>query len=183
MSNKESRYVFIVEGKTDVDKLFNLGIKYAIPCLGKFIRQEFYSFLKEVIKVRKVVLALDPDNVGIQIKDKLKEFIVSNNGSFLTLKLEKRFCYSNNKFGLANSSSECLKELMKDILEYENEQAKFSSFFLDEDNLLTNKQFRIFLKDKYHLLNSARKSLTKELNILKLDDETIRKDFVEYGQI
>ena len=65
--------VIVVEGKTDVQRLQNIIDADYVICNGSAISQETIDLIKELSKVRKVIILTDPDYPGTQIRNKISE--------------------------------------------------------------------------------------------------------------
>ena len=117
MNNIENnRYVYVCEGKTDLDKLKKLGCLFVITTNGKYIKKELLEFLDRVHQIRQLVLVLDPDTPGIEIRKK----IISKVGKC-------HICYinqndakdKNNKIGIAQVKMETLKKILAPYIKHD----------------------------------------------------------------
>ncbi len=126
------KYAYVVEGKTDEDKLKKLGCQYIITTNGKYIRKEIINFLKEVKAKRDLILVLDPDGPGKQIEDILN----SKLGLSCSISINKKDAISikKSKVGIAETNSDVLKDIMKAFILHDINTDEMPS--LDEDDLI-----------------------------------------------
>lgn len=75
MAFEDRKYVYVVEGISDEDKLKKLGVEYIIKTGGKFIREDILLFLKEVYQKRNIILLTDPDGPGKNIASYVQKII------------------------------------------------------------------------------------------------------------
>ena len=64
-----SGYVFVCEGNSDISKLKSLGLVHVYKTDGYFLKAELINFLKEVEKVRKVIIFLTLLNICKNISE------------------------------------------------------------------------------------------------------------------
>ena len=125
-----NRYVYVCEGKTDSDKLKKLGCLFVVETNGKYIKKDIINFLKRVHQKREIVLVLDPDTPGMQIKQKL----INELGTCLICKANQNKAKDkNNKIGIAQMKMEDLKEILAPFVKHD--------LFLDENLSLDDDAF------------------------------------------
>ena len=145
----DNRYLYVCEGKTDSDRLKKLGCLFVVETGGKYIPREVIEFLKEVHKIREIVLVLDPDSPGKEIKEKLKREL----GKCLTCYVKQKDAKdSNNKIGIAQAKSEVLKEALAPFIKHD--------LFIDENLSLGD-------DDYYELGLSGESSREKREKVVK----------------
>ena len=172
MDYPNRKYLYVVEGNSDEDRLKKLGVTYIIKTGGKFIRPEIPAFLAEVRKVRDIVLLFDPDGPGRQIT-KLIQNKVEN---CIVVTAEKKKAIFHHKVGIAEMRLEDIKELISSYLEHDNK--------ITTDNTLTQEDFidlgfvgaggkkqRMALIEKYHMPFTSGKNVLDALNMLCLSKE------------
>lgn len=119
---QDNRYVYVCEGKTDSDKLKKIGCLFVVEVGGKFIPYQIINFLKEVHKIREIVLVLDPDSPGKEIKDRLRNEL----GKCLTCYVKQNDAKDkNNKVGIAQAKMNILKEALSPFIKHD--------LFIDEN--------------------------------------------------
>ena len=119
---QDNRYLYVCEGKTDLDKLKKLGCLFVVEVGGKYIPYEIINFLKEVHKVREIVLVLDPDSPGKEIKDRLRKEL----GSCLTCYISQKDAKDkNNKIGIAQAKMDVIKDALAPFIKHD--------LFIDEN--------------------------------------------------
>lgn len=117
-----NRYVYVCEGKTDSDKLKKLGCLFVVETNGKYIKKELIEFLKEVHKKREIVLVLDPDTPGSQIRERLLKEL----GNCLICRAKQNNAKDkHNKIGIAQMKMEDLKEIIAPFVKHD--------LFIDEN--------------------------------------------------
>ena len=150
---QDNRYLYVCEGKTDSDKLKKLGCLFVVEVGGKFIPYEIINFLKEVHKVREIVLVLDPDSPGKEIKARLR----SELGNCLICYVKQKDAKNkNNKIGIAQAKMEVLKNALAPFIKHD--------LFIDENLSLDDDAY-----DELGLSgpdsNSKREKLINHFNI------------------
>ena len=112
-----SGYVFVCEGNSDISKLKSLGLVHAYKTDGYFLKAEFINFLKEVEKVRKVILIFDPDKNGHRIEER----IASNLSNYEVVRVSYSKAKGRNKLGVAEADRDYLKGLLLPYIEEEQD--------------------------------------------------------------
>lgn len=128
----DKRYCYVVEGKTDEDKLKKIGCEFVIKTGGKFIKQELISFLGEVKKKRDLILVLDPDGPGREIRDTLNKKI--GESFYLEINKKDAISYKKSKVGVAEVELTKLKGIMRQFILHDI--SIDDNFSLDEENLI-----------------------------------------------
>ena len=108
-----SGYVFVCEGNSDISKLKSLGLVHVYKTDGYFLKAEFINILKEVEKVRKVILIFDPDKNGHRIEER----IASNLSNYEVVRVSYSKAKGRNKLGVAETDRDYLKELLLPYIE------------------------------------------------------------------
>lgn len=167
--NKLSSPLFIVEGKTDTEKLRKIGLFCAIITNGLSVPRETLNYLKAVIKVRPVIALLDPDKPGSKIFQKLQKVVPQ----IQKIDLDSTYCVKHGKLGLAEASDEYLISLLKPyIFENNNEDLQRYPLLLNRWNSLDNKE-KDRVRKKYSLGTVNNKTAVKRLLYLGVEPEDI----------
>lgn len=126
------RYCYVVEGKTDEDKLKKLGCEFVIKTNGKYIKSDIINFLIEVKKRRDLILVLDPDGPGREIR----KILDSRIGESFYLDIDKKdaISYKKSKVGVAEVDISKLKNMMKPFVLHDI--SIDDNFSLEEDDLI-----------------------------------------------
>ncbi len=180
MDYPNRKYLYVVEGNSDEDRLKKLGVSYIIKTGGKFIRPEIPAFLAEVRKVRNIVLLFDPDGPGRQIT----KLIQNKVEGCIVLTADKKKAIYHNKVGIAEMKLEDIKELISSYLDHDN--------LIQEEALLTQEDFidlgfvgaggkqrRMALIEKYHMPFTSGKNVLDALNMLCLSKEELEEELSE----
>ena len=168
------RYLYVCEGKTDEDKLKKLGCFFVLDTGGKFIRPEISFFLKEVHKVREIVIITDPDGPGKEIRKRIEDYV----GPCLNIYAEKKLCKDDkkNKVGIAEMDIEDLKNLIRPCIGHDirvDEVFPFDEEDYYDFGLFNNKAKRMKLVDKYHIPFTSNKKVEECLLMLNVPKEEI----------
>lgn len=100
----------VVEGKMDLDLLSQFLDCEIITTNGSEISQKTIDYIREIKKMKKVIVLTDPDAPGKRIRDILNENIDGLDNAYLP----KDKCIKNHKVGVA----ECDKETILEALEH-----------------------------------------------------------------
>lgn len=173
MEYNEKKFVYVVEGNTDEDKLKKIGATYIVKTGGKFIRKDILLFLKEVKHERDIILLTDPDGPGRNINSLIQKEI----GKCNIIYADKRKAIKHNKVGIAEMKSIDLYDLIYPYLNHDKQ--------IVEETLTTNDLIDLNLigplgnerKNKliniYHIPYSSSKNVLTALNMLSLTKEKI----------
>lgn len=179
-SNK--RYAYVVEGMMDEDRLKKLGCLFVIKTGGKFIRRDVMEFIKEVSKVRELVLLLDPDGPGRNIENQ----IVKQVGPCLTIHIDKSKAIKKNKVGVAETDMETLKNYLRPFIRHDLYVDENLS--LEEEDMLdlgliglNGKKKRMILVNKYHIPYTSGKNVEEALLMLSKGKNDILEDLENDG--
>lgn len=179
-SNK--RYAYVVEGMMDEDKLKKLGCLFVIKTGGKYIRREIMDFIKEVYKVRELVLLLDPDGPGRDIEKQ----ILKNVGPCLTIHVDKSKAIKKNKVGIAEMDMETLKGYLRPYIRHDLYIDENLS--LEEDDMYDlgligpkGRMKRMILVEKYHIPYTSGKNVEEALLMLSKSKNDLLEDLEDDG--
>ena len=168
---KKINGVLVVEGKSDVSYLSSFINTLFFTTNGYDINEEKIAFLKEAVKVNKVIVFTDDDKAGETIRNKIKTEI---NGVF-----DAKIDANSRKDYLKNGVAEASKEsILKALDPYFTEDgpnkvdydlAGFISLSKDP----SSKREEII--KKYRLIDGNNKALENQLRILKISKEELWK--------
>lgn len=168
------RYLYVCEGQTDEDKLKKLGCFFVMTTGGKYIRPEISSFLKEVHKVREIVIITDPDGPGKAIRERVEKYV----GPCLNLNAEKKLARDEKKgkVGIAQMDMEDLKTLLWPCISHDIKCDEVFPF--DEEDyysfgLFNDKKKRMKLVEKYHIPFTSNKKVEDCLLMLNISKDEI----------
>lgn len=168
------RYLYVCEGATDEDKLKKLGCLFVLTTGGKFIRPEISAFLKEVHKVREIVLVTDPDGPGKDIRERIERYV----GPCLNVYADKKDAKDEKKgkVGIAEMDMEHLKPLLWPYIRHDIRVDEIFPF--DEEDyydfkLYNDKAKRMKLVEKYHIPFTSNKKVEECLLMLNVPKDEI----------
>lgn len=181
MDFSNRKYLYVVEGNTDEDRLKKLGVTYIIKTGGKFIRPEIISFLKEIHERRNIILLTDPDGPGKEIARKVEERI----GPCIILHAQKKKAIYHDKVGIAEMKLDDIRALIQEYLEHDSkikEDILTMADLIDLDLVGPNgKKRRMTLIEKYHMPFTSGKNVLDALNMLCLSKEELERELEHDG--
>ena len=168
--------LYVVEGNMDISRLKSLGFEYVYPTNGYALKKESILFLKEVEKVRKIVLLLDPDRNGRDIRRRLEEQLTN----YVSVSVPYKLAIGKRKLGVAETKAIDLLDLLKDYLEEDtkdNEEKSIDMNDLLELGLRGDNSFekRMILNEELHVRGGNCKSLLNDLNLLHKTKDEVRR--------
>lgn len=172
----ENRYIYIVEGKNDYNKLFNLGFKYILITNGRNVDSIFLNLLLK-FKNRTFVILTDPDFVGLQLRNIIENFLKENHINYISHQFDRKEC-KNKKIGLENAKYSYLKEDLKKFLDYEKTQDSLDTYLSKQDFdklLLDDKENKKRILKYYNLEKRNNIRLLAYLNMSKIDKDKLIK--------
>ena len=176
MVYQNRKYLYVVEGNTDEDKLKKIGAEFVVKTGGKFIRKDILQFLKEIHKTREIVLVTDPDGPGRLINDLVEKEI----GLCIKIKADKKKAIKHDKVGIAEMKIEDIKLLLAPYLKHDQEIVEKDYFSKDDfiDCQLfgpNGKKRRIALIEKYHMPFSSAKNVLDAIRMLGLTKKEVEE--------
>lgn len=100
----ELKYLYVVEGKTDLQKLKDLGLENIIITNGFLMVSQETKFIKHVLNRRKVIIITDPDGPGKRIANLILEKLnEKEKESVIVVELDKKQSMKKGKVGLAQA--------------------------------------------------------------------------------
>lgn len=158
--------VVIVEGKTDTAKLQKLFNVETIETNGTSLNKKKIDEIIKISKTKDIILFLDPDGPGEQIRKKITQYVPNCYNCFIN----KKDIMSNkkNKIGIAEANDESIYEAFKNIKKFDNQNQSLSwEEYISLD--LSNKLVREMLCNKIGISYCNHKQLYKRLNMLNYD--------------
>ena len=158
----------VVEGKEDASYLSNYIDSEIVIVNGFELDNKTISYLKD----KPVILLLDPDKSGIEIRQKLHTLL----NNFLDVEIDINKCKKGKKTGVA----ECeIDELLSKLRPFDAKKVAaeqdISSSILFELGLANNKDLREYVCLKLNLGKCNFKTFLKRININKINVDTIRE--------
>lgn len=163
--------LYVVEGKTDYNKLISCKCKY-IYCLNGLegLNEVKLNFLKEVNKVRTIVLVLDPDGPGKNIIQILTKCLTS----FLVVKVNKDKAKKHGKIGIAETDMSYLLSKLKPYIDFDLKNEEIPSLtMLDLKQLNLSQKELSFLHKIYNINTYNYNKMLRELIFLNVSKENI----------
>lgn len=169
--------LYVVEGKSDVDKLTSLGCKYIYKTNGyEGLTKSKIDFLVEVNKIRNIVLVLDPDGPGKLLSSTLKKALTRYN----EIRIPKVEAIKRNKVGIAESNPSLLKNSLKKYIDFDKNIQENSTVLLNEVKKLDEKVIK-HLYAYYHIdTTQGVNYIYKQLNMLQITIENVKESYDEF---
>lgn len=164
--------VIVVEGYHDASKLKQFFDVDVIITNGSAINKETLDLIKRVNEQKGVIVFLDPDYPGEQIRNKIINYVGDCKHAFI----EKKFAISKNgrKVGIEHSNYDDLLHALKKCVTF----AKHESLSWDDYLLLDfigSKANRMHICNKLNIAMCNTKTLFKRINMLNLTKDDIQK--------
>ena len=167
--------VIVVEGKTDVQRLQNIIDADYVICNGSAISQETIDLIKELSKVRKVIILTDPDYPGTQIRNKISEQVDNIYHAFV----DRSKSRNGKKLGVAECEKE---EILKALSSYIHQPSEINHEITMEDFILlglsglpNSSLLREKISKKYNLGYGNAKTILKRVNMLHISLEQLKE--------
>jgi len=128
-SRNEFSYLFVVEGKDDIEKLKSFSFRFVRKTNGYGMTSLTKKFLIEANEVRTIVLLTDPDGPGRKIRDSLHSFLKD----VIDIELIKKKSVAHNKVGVTEADPSYLREVLRPFMEREKK--------IQEEDSLTYGEF------------------------------------------
>lgn len=177
-----NKYLYVVEGKTDVAKLKKLGAEYVLKTDGFNVSSSgVLEFLKYCFCSRSIILLLDPDGPGKQIKKIIIDTLnkVDSDNKIVEINIDKKKAIAHHKVGVTQMNSKLLLSYISPYLSEDQnsfEKEIYTSDLLEKMNLVgsKSKENREKIKRKMPFISiSTAKSLKNDLEMLKIEPEKI----------
>lgn len=172
MNNKPSiKETIVVEGKTDLDKIKKLFNANIITTNGSDCTNKTINIIKKCNENNGVILFLDPDYVGEQIRKKITSIIPNVQHAFVNSK----FIDSNRlKNGIAEMDDQVIIDALNNVVTFSKNE---ESITLNEFNSLqiNSKEIRLNICNQLNISYCNNKQLLKRLNMLNINLEQLNK--------
>ncbi|MFA5485954.1 MAG: toprim domain-containing protein [Bacilli bacterium] len=160
--------IFVVEGKSDSERLHKLGVPYIVRTEGTKVPRETINHLCALAKKHQIVILTDPDGPG----EYISEIIVKKIPQSIVLKIDKKLAIKSNNVGIENVGLPALKTI---IDPYINNIFMTTSLLKFSDLLSLNltgpqsKENKAKLANKFSLLTSSLKNMYTQMLLLDLN--------------
>ncbi len=172
------RFLYVVEGKADCDKVKRAGCQYVIKTNGFGMVSRETVFINQVLSNREVVLFFDPDGSGKKITDYIINHIDNSKRNNLHVAhILKSLAVGKGKVGVAEAKVSDIKECLKEYLKLEEKAIEEELDFNDliSLNLTGNNSHdkRKKLEEKFKFHSTSLKDLLLRLNCLGLNKKEV----------
>lgn len=164
MIKQKINETIVVEGKTDATKILNLYDVNIITTNGSECNLETLSIIKQASESSGVILFLDPDFVGEQIRKKITNFIPNLKQAFI---YKSDIKAGSKKIGIAEANDEAIINALKNIVTFKTTNKSLSLNEYDKLNL-NSKAKRLMLCRHYKISYCNNKQLFKRFNMMNL---------------
>ena len=148
--------ILVVEGKEDASYLSNYINSEIVIVNGYELSAATLSYLKD----KPVILLMDPDKAGEEIRSKLNSFL----NDVVNVSVDIKKCNRGSKNGVAECEiDEVLGKLSEFCKDFTAKQADFSTADLYELGLVSDKNIRDFVCEKLNLGKCNFKTMQKRL--------------------
>lgn len=165
--------VVVVEGKTDKDKLIKLFDVNVITTNGSELSKETLELIKKISLNNKIILFLDPDYVGEQIRQKIINALP--NITFYNCFINKSDIKEKKlKKGIAEANDDAIIKAFKNLISFNKNSSSLSQNEFN-DLMINSKKTRIKICNHFKISYCNNKQLFKRLNMMNIDFKTIKK--------
>lgn len=174
--------VIVVEGKNDYSKIKEVYKDAVIVTTnGREISQDTLNLIKKYSIDNEIILFLDPDSPGEQIRKKILEVVPNASNAFLI----KREGISKNKkkVGIEHASNEAIKKALSNIYRSEKTETNISMsdlYTLKLIGLPNSKELRDYVSDKLNIGRPNAKTFLNRINSFNIDINMIKELIKEY---
>ena len=163
--------VIVVEGKQDASYITSLYDCECVITNGYDVPHEIIDYLSAVSKLKKVIILVDPDEAGKQIRDKLTKLIPNT----IQVEVDLAKCNRNNKHGVAECEKDELLEKLASFADISHQNPDRIKEFELIDLLNKYQDSKELIETNFHTGHCNIKTLTKRLNSLNIKLEDIEK--------
>ena len=177
MKENYKDYLFVVEGKTDIDFLSSFLDSNFYSVNGSAVNENDVKYLKAVENNKKIVILTDPDFPGM----KIREYLNSNNIKCYNAFVKKSLSIKHGKVGVAESTKdEVIRainsiKIPKNINEKKNNITNSDLLDLKLIGDENSKKLREAVSEKLSLGYCNGKQLLKRLNIYDISVDELRE--------
>lgn len=167
--------VIVVEGKSDTAKLKSLFDCDTIETGGSSLDRDCLARMKDLSKARGIIIFTDPDFPGMQIRQKITDYIPNAKHAFV----QKKDSIAHGKVGIAEATPEAIKEALLHVVTFKNDQPTLLwDEFLQLD-IIGNTKKRLYVYDYFHLGFGNAKTLYKRLNMAQISFDHVKQALEE----
>ena len=167
--------VFVVEGKTDVQRLQNYIDADFVICNGSALDKETLEYIKRWSLEREVIVLTDPDYPGEQIRKKIAEYVPNIKHAFV----DRSLASNGKKLGVAETKKEELLKAIQNYVVFENDYKENITPEMFMELGLTGgekaSKLRELISKKFNLGHGNAKTLRKRLNMLNITFEELKE--------
>ena len=173
--------VIVVEGTSDANKLSLLVDADFVVTNGSEVSRETLSYIKDLSKIRQIIVLTDPDYPGTRIRNIINKEVEGCYNAFVS----KEKAIKRNKVGIAECDNSEILRALNCVIKFES-QNKESNHLSNEDlfelNLYGNNASfkRNYISSFYHIGKVNNKTLIKLLNMLGVTKEELKEVLVNY---
>lgn len=174
--------VIVVEGKNDYSKIKEVYKDAIIVTTnGREISQETLNLIKKYSIDNEIILFLDPDSPGEQIRKKILEVVPNASNAFLIKK--EGISKNKKKVGIEHASNEAIKKALENVYRAEIKENKIEMKDLYNLKLVgfpNSKELRDFVSDKLNIGRPNAKTFLNRINSFNIDIDLIKELILEY---
>lgn len=174
--------VIVVEGKNDYSKIKEVYKDAVIVTTnGREISQDTLNLIKKYSIDNEIILFLDPDSPGEQIRKKILEVVPNASNAFLIKK--EGISKNKKKVGIEHASNEAIKNALSNIYRSEKTEANISMsdlYNLKIIGLENSKELRDYISDKLNIGRPNAKTFLNRINSFNIDINMIKELIKEY---
>lgn len=174
--------VIVVEGKNDYSKIKEVYKDAVIVTTnGREISQDTLNLIKKYSIDNEIILFLDPDSPGEQIRKKILEVVPNASNAFLIKK--EGISKNKKKVGIEHASNEAIKNALSNIYRSEKTEANISMSDLYNLKLIgleNSKELRDYISDKLNIGRPNAKTFLNRINSFNIDINMIKELIKEY---
>ena len=167
--------VFVVEGKSDVQRLQNYIEADFVICNGSALDEETLKYIKQLSLDREVIVLTDPDYPGEKIRKTISDYVPNVKHAFVNRSLAS----NGKKLGVAETQKEELLRVIHNYVSFENDyQENITPQMFVELGLTGNSnasKLRDQISKKFNLGHGNAKTLRKRLNMLNITFEQLKE--------
>ncbi|MDR0674705.1 MAG: ribonuclease M5 [Mycoplasmataceae bacterium] len=166
--------IVVVEGKTDTIKLQSLFDVDTIETNGSYLSRETIVLIQKAANNRGVILFLDPDGPGEAIRRKLENNLITYKQAFIN----KADITDKKKIGVAEADSRTIVNAFQNLVTFHKPKDSIGwDEYLQHD---WNKAKRKIVADYFKISESTNKRLFKRLNMMGIDNKTLKQIISSY---
>lgn len=171
------KQVFVVEGRSDEQKLKSIYDCEVIITHGYHISRETIELIKAAAKEKEVILFLDPDRAGNLIRNRLNKEIKNAKNVYIARDKARK----SLKYGVEFAKVEDIKEALKYQISFETNYNCLDYQQFLSLNIVGNKKLRLYICEKLHITYANNKTLYKILNYLNIDYQRLKEIIEEFN--